>query len=132
MLEKMDIVAEGGTLVELESLYHGAVDSDADVRADSLVNLACFAKGAPAGRVCDGTVRFGLLGLFAWVGVVTRSDDVRSDVRATFSFEGLPETLVSSVETVMYHAEKVTYKECSCCPEKRAGENGIVDLEGNS
>lgn len=65
LFENMDIVAEGGTLFELESLYHGMVDSDADVRADSLVNLACFAKGAPAGRVCGGTVRFGLLGLVA-------------------------------------------------------------------
>ena len=72
LFENMDIVAEGGTLVELESLYHGAADSDADVRADSLVNLACFAKGAPAGRVCCGTARFGLLGLVACVGVVTR------------------------------------------------------------
>jgi hypothetical protein len=30
-------------LVVLESLYHGPTDSDAEVRADSLVNLACFA-----------------------------------------------------------------------------------------
>jgi hypothetical protein len=90
LFENMDIVAEGGTLVEQESLYHGAVDSDADVRADSLVNLACFAKGAPAGRVCGGTVRFGLLGLVACVGVVTRPDGVGLGGRATCSLEGLP------------------------------------------
>jgi hypothetical protein len=100
LFENTDIVAEGGTLVELESLYHGPVDSDADVRAESLVNLANFARENPAERVservCDGTVRLGLLGLFAWVGVVTRSDDVRSDVTASGTFEGLRETLASA------------------------------------
>ena len=100
LFEKMDIVAEGGTLVELESLYQRPVFSDADVKADSLVNLACFARGAPAGRVCDGTVRFGLLGLSASVGVVTRSDDVSSGVRVARSFGSLPETLASIDETV--------------------------------
>ena len=89
LFENMDIVAEGGTLVELESLYHWVVDSEAVVRADSLINLACFAKGAPAGRVCDGTVRFGLLGVVGCVGVVTRSDAFGSAVRAACSFEGL-------------------------------------------
>ena len=63
MVEKMDIVAEPGILVVLESLYHWPVDSDADVRADSLPNLACFVKGGPWGYACEGTVRFGLLGV---------------------------------------------------------------------
>lgn len=49
--------------MELESLNHGVVDSDAVVRADSLVNLACFDGGAAVERVCDGTIRFGLLRL---------------------------------------------------------------------
>lgn len=43
--ENMDIV-EREWLVELESLYQGPTESEADVRPDSLVNLACFAKAA--------------------------------------------------------------------------------------
>ena len=48
LVENMDIVAEGGTLVELESLHHGAVDSDAMVIVESLKNLACLSKEARA------------------------------------------------------------------------------------
>ena len=48
--ENMDIV-EREWLVELESLYQGPTDSDADVRPDSLVNLACFARAALGGGV---------------------------------------------------------------------------------
>lgn len=48
--ENMDIV-ERELLVELESLYHGPTDSDADVKPESLVNLACFAKAVLGGRV---------------------------------------------------------------------------------
>jgi len=50
LVENMDIV-EREWLVELESLYHGLTDSDADVTADSLFNLACFARAALGGRV---------------------------------------------------------------------------------
>ena len=57
LVENTDIVAEGGTLVELESVYHGPVDSEADVRAESLVNLASFAKANPAERVSDRFMR---------------------------------------------------------------------------
>jgi hypothetical protein len=90
-LENMDIVAEGGTLVELESLYHWTVNSDAAVRAESLVNLACFASEFPAECVREGIVRFGLLGLGSCVGLVTRSDDDGGcEGRASSSFEGLP------------------------------------------
>ena len=48
--ENMDIV-ECEWLVELESLYHGPTDSDANVRPDSLVYVACFARAALVGRV---------------------------------------------------------------------------------
>lgn len=65
MSEKMDIVAEAGILNVLESLYHGAVDSEADVRADSLPNLACCVSEGPMWCFGDGTVRFGLLGVVA-------------------------------------------------------------------
>ena len=73
-VEKSDIV-DRELETELESLYHGLVDSDTDVRAESLVNLACLdsvSDDDDCGKLCDGTVRFGLLGLgrccskFAW------------------------------------------------------------------
>ena len=92
LLENMDIVADGGTLFELESLHHWAVDSDTDVEAESLINLACFASGFPDGRVCGGMVRFGLFGLGSCVGVVMRSDggDSGAGGRVSGSSEDLP------------------------------------------
>lgn len=62
LVEKMDIVAELRPVEEFESLYHGPVDSDTVVRADSLANLACFVGEGPWECLCDGTARFGLLG----------------------------------------------------------------------
>lgn len=50
LLENMDIL-EREWLAELESLYHGPIDSEPDVRAESWVNLACFAKGYSVGVV---------------------------------------------------------------------------------
>lgn len=93
LFENTDIVDEGGTLAKVESLYQGPVLWDADVRADSLVNLACFAKEGTAEFVREGVRRFGLLGLSGCVRLVTRSDGGRSDVTMTCSFEGLLETL---------------------------------------
>ena len=132
LFENIDIVAEGGTLVELESLYHGAVCSDAEVRADSLVNLVCFADGAPAGRVCKGTVGFGVLETVSWVRVVTRSDEVESEVKATCSFESLPKTLAFGRRKNEVSWTKVTYTVSSCCREYRAGVKAAVDSDGNS
>lgn len=48
-MEKIDIAEEPARLVELESLYHGPVDSLAEVKAESLGNLACFVSGASVG-----------------------------------------------------------------------------------
>jgi hypothetical protein len=48
-------------VVELESLYHGPVDSDAVVTADSLANRACFADEYGSTSVWFGTIRLGLL-----------------------------------------------------------------------
>lgn len=50
LLENMDIL-ECEWLAELESLYHGPIDSEPDVRVESWVNLACFAKGYSVGVV---------------------------------------------------------------------------------
>jgi hypothetical protein len=49
-VEKTDMVAEAGWLVELEPLYHGPVDSVAGVVVvDSLPKRACFASRDSAG-----------------------------------------------------------------------------------
>lgn len=73
--------------MELESLYHGPTDSDADVRADSLANLACFASAAPGERVSEGSTR---LELRIGLKFVTSVGEGGSDgVLATGLFEGL-------------------------------------------
>lgn len=94
LVENMDIVECERRLVELVSLCHGLVDPDADVKTESLANLACFARGVTLGRVDDGTVRFGLLGLGrgCCVDVLRLGDggsEAGSDVQATGLFEVL-------------------------------------------
>jgi hypothetical protein len=63
----MDIVEWDRRVLELSSLCHGLVDTDGELRAESLPNLACFDGGADEG-VCAGTVRFGLWELGAGCG----------------------------------------------------------------
>ena len=70
------------------------------MRADSLTNLACF--GGRTGRVCDGTVRFGLMSLGEGCRVVglrvgdDGSDADESDVQASSSFEVLEKACQSA------------------------------------
>lgn len=45
LVENMDIVECERRVVELVSLCHGLVDPDADVKTESLANLACFVRG---------------------------------------------------------------------------------------
>jgi hypothetical protein len=59
--ENMDIV-DCDWLVILESLYHVPFDSVDDVRAESTVNLACFARRLSGFVGWVGTIRFGLCG----------------------------------------------------------------------
>lgn len=77
--------------MELESLNHGAVDSDAVVSADSLVSLACFDRGVAVECVCDGTIRLGLLGVRCEnVGRLSDAwSEKNSDVNASGSTAGL-------------------------------------------
>jgi hypothetical protein len=46
LVEKMDIVADAGTL-EVESLNHGLVVSEVGERANSLLNFSCFSREMP-------------------------------------------------------------------------------------
>jgi hypothetical protein len=51
LVENMDIVECERRVVELVSLCHGLVDPEAEVKTESLANLACFDRGVAFGRV---------------------------------------------------------------------------------
>jgi len=81
LLEKMDIVADVGTL-DVESLNHGPVESEAVVRGDWVLNHSCFSKETPDCGVSDGTNRFGFLGIMVWEFLMPSGEMWDSEVKA--------------------------------------------------
>jgi len=113
-VENMDMADCEGAY-ELESLYHGLVDSDAVLRANSLVSFSCFDWGAVFVCVWDGPVRFrllllgrrccGFVGRLGDGGLEESADE--SEVKAICSFEDLCIS-AQPVETRLFHRIKGT------------------------
>lgn len=121
LVEKTDIVAELGWLVELEPLYQVPVDSVTVVRAESLVKRACFATGASEEGFCHGAAgTLVVLGVL-WSMAVTGSGVETSSVTAWRSAEGLLRTLYQHLRSAIVH-----------CGERATAENlpGVPILGG--